>query len=68
MGHRDKVQRKAYSMARMAAAIERAIASSTPDEKDRAARWAAAWGALSGIHSRGVRLRRSVLAGPASRR
>lgn len=58
-----KIERKNYAMLRMIAAISRAIDSDVPAEKDRAARWAAAWGALSGIRSPGVRLRRSVLTG-----
>lgn len=55
-------KRKAYGMERMIAAIERAILSDTNAAKERAARWAAAWGLLSGIRTPGVRLRRSVLA------
>ena len=58
-----KIERKNYAMLRMIAAISRAIDSDVPAEKDRAARWAAAWGALSGIRSPGVRLRRNVLTG-----
>ena len=45
----------------MASAIGRAIAADSPEEKDRAARWAAAWGVISGIRSPGIRLRRDVL-------
>lgn len=56
-------KRKTYAMLRMAEAIGRAIASDLPADKDRAARWAAAWGVISGIRSPGVRLRRNVLAG-----
>jgi len=63
MKRQVKYERKAYAMLRMAEAIGRAIASNLPAEKDRAARWAAAWGVISGIRSPGVRLRRSVLAG-----
>lgn len=48
-------------MQRMAAAIGRAISSETDQEQERAKRWAAAWGVVSGIRSSGVRLRRSVL-------
>lgn len=58
-----KSDRKNYAMLRMIAAISRAIDSDVPAEKDRAARWAAAWGALSGIRSPGMRLRRNVLTG-----
>jgi len=68
MGLKTKDERKAYGMRRMAAAIARAIDADQSDEKDRAARWAAAWGAIGGIHSPGIRLRNSILARPASRR
>ncbi|MGZ8321361.1 MAG: hypothetical protein ACXWVD_19850 [Telluria sp.] len=61
MKHRPKDQRKAYAMQRMATAIARAIRSESPIEQERAKRWAAAWGVISGIRSSGVRLRRSVL-------
>jgi hypothetical protein len=63
MKRRIRYERKIYAMLRMAEAIGRAIASDLPAEKDRAARWAAAWGVISGIRTPGVRLRRSVLAG-----
>jgi len=63
MKRQVKYERKTYAMLRMAEAIGRAIASDHPAEKNRAARWAAAWGVISGIRSPGVRLRRSVLAG-----
>ena len=62
MKSRTIEKRKAYGMERMIAAIERAILSDTAVAKERAARWAAAWGLLSGIRSPGIRLRRSVLA------
>ncbi len=62
MKYRSKDARRAYSRERMIAAIERAIAASTDAQKEKAARWAAAWGALSGIRTPGIRLRRSVLA------
>ena len=62
MKSRTIEKRKAYGMERMIAAIERAILSDTNAAKERAARWAAAWGLLSGIRSPGIRLRRSVLA------
>jgi hypothetical protein len=61
MKYRGKKDRKAYGMSRMVKAIDRAIDSSTDEEKARAARWASAWGAISGIHSRGMRLRRTDL-------
>ena len=54
---------KAYALQRMARAIGRAIESDANSEKDRAARWAAAWGVLAAIHTRGIRLRRSSLLG-----
>ncbi len=57
-----KRERKAYAMMRMAEAIGRAIDTDIPAEKDKAARWAAAWGLIGGILTPGVRLRRSVLA------
>ena len=59
MTHRLKAERKAYSMWRMIMAIQRAIGADSDTEKDQAARWAAAWGLLSGIRTPGVRLRRS---------
>jgi hypothetical protein len=61
MNHRLKDQRKTYGMLRMMKAIGRAIKAKTDLEKERAARWAAAWGVISGIRSRGVRLRRTSL-------
>ena len=61
MNQRVRKERKSYAMLRMAEAIRRAVGSSSDAEKDKAARWAAAWGVVSGIRSPGVRLRRSVL-------
>jgi hypothetical protein len=61
MKQRIRKERKNYAMLRMVGAINRAIVSPAPAEKDRAARWAAAWGLVSGIYSRGIRLRRDVL-------
>ena len=61
MNQRVRKERKSYAMLRMAEAIGRAIGSSSDAEKEKAARWAAAWGVVSGIRSPGVRLRRSVL-------
>jgi hypothetical protein len=61
MRHRIRQEKKAYAMLRMQEAIGRAIDSDTTAEKDRAARWAAAWGAMGGIRSPGLRLRRNVL-------
>lgn len=62
-----KKERKSYAMLRMVAAIGRAIHSPTSVEKAKAARWAAAWGLIGGIHTRGIRLRRDVLSGERRR-
>lgn len=51
--------RKSYAMQRMAESIERAIQAGTSAEKERAARWAAAWGLLCGIMTATVNVRRS---------
>ena len=51
--------RKSYAMQRMAESIERAIQASTSAEKERAARWAAAWVLLCGIMTATVNVRRS---------
>jgi hypothetical protein len=59
MKNPDRSLRKSYAMERMAAAIDRAIGSRTGKEKERAARWAAAWGLLCGIRTEGVKLRRN---------
>ncbi len=48
-------------MGRMATAIGRAMDADSGPAKDRAARWAAAWGAVGGIFVPGVRLRQNVL-------
>ena len=61
MNDEVKKERKAYAMLRMISAIERAIGAPTPTEQDKAARWAAAWGAIGGIRSPGIRLRRDTL-------
>jgi hypothetical protein len=61
MKNRYPFLRKSYAMHRMAKAIERAIEGKTSGEKERAARWAAAWGLLCGIKTSGVRLRDSEL-------
>ena len=55
-------------MLRMVEAIGRAIDSPTDAEKEKAARWAAAWGVISGIRSPGIRLRRTVLDDQRERR
>jgi len=54
-------ERKSYAMSRMAEAIGRAIKSTSLADKDRAARWAAAWGIIGGIRTPGIRLRRNGL-------
>ena len=54
-------QKKSYAMNRMIIALGRAIATQSIPLKDRASRWAAAWGLLAGIETQGVRLRRSSL-------
>jgi hypothetical protein len=54
-----RVTRKSYAMKRMGNAIERAIHATTSAEKERSARWAAAWGLLCGIHTSSARLRNS---------
>ncbi len=59
MKNRYRFLRKSYAMHRMAQAIERAIEARTGKEKERAARWAAAWGLLCGIRTSRVRLRAS---------
>jgi len=40
---------KLYKLQCMRIAIERAIAAPSIDEKERAARWAAAWGSAAGV-------------------
>jgi hypothetical protein len=61
MKQRIRQEKKSYAMQRMVEAIGRAIVADSTIEKDRAARWAAAWGTLGGIRSPGVRLRSNVL-------
>ena len=61
MKQRIRKERKTYAMRRMVEAIGRAITSDSDADKARAARWATAWGALSGIRSPGLRVRRSDL-------
>ena len=51
--------RKSYARQRMAESIERVIRATTSVEKERAARWAAAWGVLCGIMTSTVNVRRS---------
>lgn len=54
----QKLQKKSYALQRMALSIDRAIAAPSRKAKERAARWAAAWGMLGGIKTRKVRLKR----------
>jgi hypothetical protein len=61
MNQRFRRKKKAYAMGRMATAIGRAMDADSGPDKDRAARWAAAWGAVGGIFVPGVRLRQNVL-------
>ncbi len=61
MKNRYQFMLKSYAMDRMAKAIERAIEASTIIEKERAARWAAAWGLLCDIRTKRVRLKESDL-------
>lgn len=49
--------KKSYAMQRMGAAIQRAIAVPTVQQKLRAAKWAAAWGLLCGINVTDAQLR-----------
>lgn len=59
MNTNSRIQKKSYAMQRMARAIDRAVRSGNGKEKERAARWAGAWGILCGIRSATVRLRRA---------
>lgn len=52
---------KSYAMERMARALERAIEAKTISEKERAARWAAAWGLLCDIRTTRVRLKNKIV-------
>jgi hypothetical protein len=63
----DRYARKSYAMRRMTLAIERAIKRPTRGEKERAARWAAAWGLLCGIRTEGVKLKACDVESLASR-
>lgn len=47
--------KKNYAMLRMGRALERAITTNLIAEKDRGARWAAAWGLAAGIPNTVVR-------------
>ncbi|MES3024883.1 MAG: hypothetical protein V4857_25205 [Pseudomonadota bacterium] len=48
-------EKKSYAMRRMAHAIERAISAKSPEQQERAARWAAAWGSHCGISAKPVK-------------
>lgn len=61
MKSNSRIQKKSYAMQRMARAIDRAVRAGNGKEKERAARWAGAWGMLCGIRSATVRLRRAEL-------
>ncbi|MEO7578164.1 MAG: hypothetical protein ABIT83_11185 [Massilia sp.] len=66
----DFANKKTYAFHRMTVALGRAIASSLAGEKDRAARWANAWGLMAGVRGRRVRLRTCEVTGidPTERR
>lgn len=55
--------RKSYAMQRMGPAIARAISENSKTQKESAAKWAAAWGMLCGIHTPGVKLKGSDVLG-----
>jgi hypothetical protein len=57
MENRALSQRKLYAMLRMGLAIDRAIGERSYSAKERAAKWAAAWGLLVGIQTPRVRLK-----------
>jgi len=46
---RNDQQRKLYAMVRMRLAIDRAITAQSMLDKEKAARWASAWGTAAGI-------------------
>jgi hypothetical protein len=62
MSRTSRILKKSYAMQRMACAIDRAVRAAGAKEKERAARWVAAWGMLCGIRSESIRLRRSEVA------
>jgi hypothetical protein len=63
MGGARRFLMKTYALKRMGLAVVRSVAARTPGEKEIAARWAAAWGCLCGIHSDLVRLKPGRLEG-----
>jgi hypothetical protein len=64
--HGFVIDTKPYAMRRMALALARAVGARLPAAKDRAARWAAAWGLLAGISGKGVRLKYGEAPSPRS--
>ena len=44
-----KLSKKHYALRRMRIAIDRAVKAQTLTEKEKAARWAAAWAEIGGI-------------------
>jgi len=58
MNGSTRLIRKSYAMQRMGMALARAVSAGAANQKSTAARWAAAWGLLCGIHTPGVNLRR----------
>ncbi|HEU4376704.1 MAG TPA: hypothetical protein VFS02_24625 [Telluria sp.] len=68
MNRTSRILKKSYAMQRMADAIDRAVRAAGAKEKERAARWVAAWGMLCGIRSESIRLRRSEVADSADER
>lgn len=67
MSRTSRILKKSYAMQRMACAIDRAVRAAGAKEKERAARWVAAWGMLCGIRSESIRLRQSDVADPRVR-
>lgn len=56
---RTTYERKSYAMYRMGRAIGRAIVEPSSSCKERAAKWAAAWGMLCGIKTGTVNSRKT---------
>jgi hypothetical protein len=50
MPYRDIHQRHATAMRRASLAVDRAIRATTPAEKEKARRWAEAWGTIARVH------------------
>ena len=46
---RDKNQRRAYALARLSKAVDRAILAKSDQAKEPAKKWAAAWARAAGI-------------------